>query len=278
MSEPIAQAISVSTSNGNETKRTRPLRPELETLSVELSFSRVSHRGKTARPHVLFSPMHYEAGYAYPLIVWLHGPESDERQITRVMPTISMRNYVGVAPQGMAMDPTGIARGPKYDISELIEGLGHAPKPRYDWPQNIEAIEEAEHRVFECIDVARQRCNIAPDRIFLVGFGTGGTMALRLAMLYPDMFGGVVSLCGAFPEGHLPLRQWTAARGLPTLLTVGNTSETFSLAQAARMLTLYHTAGIPIDVREYPCGQELSSSMLEDLNRWLMERVCSTQR
>ena len=31
----------------------------------------------------LFAPMHYEPGYAYPLIVWLHGPGGDERQLNR---------------------------------------------------------------------------------------------------------------------------------------------------------------------------------------------------
>ena len=31
--------------------------------------------------NALFAPLHYEAGYAYPLIVWLHGQGSSERQL-----------------------------------------------------------------------------------------------------------------------------------------------------------------------------------------------------
>ncbi len=48
----------------------------------------------------LFAPIHYESNYAYPLIVWLHGPHDDERQLKRIMPFVSLRNYVGVSPRG----------------------------------------------------------------------------------------------------------------------------------------------------------------------------------
>ena len=29
-------------------------------------------------PCAVFAPLHYEANYAYPLLVWLHGPADDE--------------------------------------------------------------------------------------------------------------------------------------------------------------------------------------------------------
>ena len=56
--------------------------------------------------YALFAPLHYESGYAYPLIVWLHGRGNDERQLLRIMPQVSMRNYVAVAPRGLG-GPTG---------------------------------------------------------------------------------------------------------------------------------------------------------------------------
>ena len=46
----------------------------------------------------LFAPLRYTPSYPYPLIVWLHGYGSDERQLVRVMPLVSMQNYVAVAP------------------------------------------------------------------------------------------------------------------------------------------------------------------------------------
>ena len=252
-------------------------------LSVELNFSRSEHHPQAARPHLLFSPMHYEPGYAYPLIVWLHGAGSDEQQVLRVMPKISMRNFVAVAPRGREVAVQQVKKQEKavadegeslsLDVHDLLEGLG-GKKTFYDWPQSPETIEEAERAVFECIEIAFQRCNIAKNRVFLVGFDSGGTMALRLAMLYPEYFAGVVSLCGAFPQGNLPLRQWASIRHLPTLLTVGNQSDVFTTEQAGKTLALYHAAGMPIAVRDYPCGQELTGEMLLEVNRWIMERVC----
>ena len=55
--------------------------------------------------HATFGPQHYEPQYAYPLIVWLHGRGDDERQLLRVMPHVSMRNYVAVAPAAIACRP-----------------------------------------------------------------------------------------------------------------------------------------------------------------------------
>ncbi len=221
--------------------------------------------------------MHYEPGYAYPLLVWLHGLGGDERQIMRLMPILSMRNYVAVAPQGFVpvepKSPTKQLAGCSLDVSEIISG-GIRSKPTYDWPQTDEAINDAERRIFDCISVAKQKNNIADHRVFLAGFGSGGTMALRLALLYPEYFAGVISLCGAFPSGKLPLRQWNAARMLPILLSAGVKSTEFSLNDACSALELLHTAGMSVTLREYPCAQELAPVMLQDVNRWIMERVC----
>ena len=46
--------------------------------------------------HSVFVPLHYEANYSYPLLVWLHGPGDDERQLKKIMPLISMRRYPGL--------------------------------------------------------------------------------------------------------------------------------------------------------------------------------------
>ena len=54
--------------------------------------------------HCIVTPLHYERNYAYPLVVWLHGPGGDERQVTRVMPLVSSRNYAAVGPRGTIAD------------------------------------------------------------------------------------------------------------------------------------------------------------------------------
>ena len=43
----------------------------------------------TNTPHSLLAPVHYEPNYAYPLVIWLHGPCGHEREIRRVGSTPS---------------------------------------------------------------------------------------------------------------------------------------------------------------------------------------------
>ena len=79
--------------------RIQMLDQDLNTNS--LSTSRRTAAGtnkKQAVEHSFFVPLHYEPNYAYPLVVWLHGPGDGHRQLKQVMPHISLRNYVAVAP------------------------------------------------------------------------------------------------------------------------------------------------------------------------------------
>jgi phospholipase/carboxylesterase len=200
--------------------------------------------------------LHYTPGYAYPLLVWLHGRGSDERQLPRVMPQVSMQNYVAVAPRGLHL-PQG-------------EGAAHQG---YGWLQSDDHIRHAEQRVFDSLEVAARKYHIDPRRIFLSGFDVGGTMALRLAMSHPDRFAGVISLCGGFPAGGTPFGNLIAARRLGIFLASGRASDDYPAAQVCEDLRLLHTAGLSITLRQYPCGQELMPQMLGDVNRWIMEQI-----
>ena len=266
--------------------------PQLrERLEVKLDFARVSHQ---VSDYILFSPMHYEPGYAYPLLVWLHGAGNNERQLLKIMPLISMRNFAGVAPRGITLPVEPVNKAnivlknrSLETVPELVLRLDRAQekaksknkslKEVYDWPQTDEGITLAEQKVFDCISTAVEKCHIARNRVFLAGFGSGGTMAFRLAMQYPNDFGGVISLGGRFPQGNLPLRQWNTIRNLPTMLAIGKESPIYSPEDARSDLRLFHTAGLSVCVRQYDCAQELSLGMLQDVNRWIMERVCGKE-
>ena len=244
-----------------------PLFPS-ETLDLKLDFVRASLPAKTrlTHPHMLFSPMHYEPNYAYPLLVWLHGIGTDERQLMRIMPAISMRNYVAVAPRGLAIEQS--PSPPTFDLS--VSAILKRTKEQYDW-QLSDNLTDIEQRVFDCIAVAQERCNIAPHRIFIAGFGTGGTAALRLAMLYPEYFAGAATFGGEIPPGNRIFPSWQMTQPLSILLGIDETASDHT----CRMMELLYTAGISAEVREYHETTSLTSTMLEDLNRWMMQIVCA---
>jgi phospholipase/carboxylesterase len=238
---------------------TETLSPPIPTHSIPPSLGartveQIHLRGRDVTPLATFAPMHYEPGYAYPLVVWLHGSQGNEQQVRSVMPQISMRNYVAVAPRGTCEIRTD--------------------RQSFAWRQSAEAIDEAESRVLDSIAVASSRFNIHPDRIFLAGVGCGGTMALRTAWNHPERFAGVATFGGPLPMRNRPLRNVKSLRALPCLVATGRTSQHYPEPNVCRDLRLLHSAGCMVALRQYPCGDDLTTTMLSDLNRWVMDIVC----
>lgn len=203
-------------------------------------------------PLSLVAPMHYEPNYAYPLIVWLHGRGCDERQLVRLMPDLSLRNYVGVGPRGVCSLERGYAWAD--DAEQRVDG----------------DFELAEQRVYEAIEAARSRYHVSRRRIFLAGCDAGGTAALRMGLARPDLFAGVLSLGGSFPEGNRPLANLAEARRLPLFMAYDRDATGASIERHDRTLQLCFTAGMQIVLRQYPQRSLLGRQMLADANRWLM--------
>ena len=204
--------------------------------------------------HCLFSPIHYEPAYAYPLVVWLHGNDSSELELRQVMPLVSVRNYVGVAPRGTS----------------------RTSKTRrlYGWQQTPREIADACHRVRECLEVARENFNIHDDRVFLAGYGAGGTMALRVGMEYPSLFAGAISLGGPVPRGGNAFHRINEARRLPLMLSASTDQDTYTNEQVMADIRLLHSGGFALSVMLYPEGGGLTDNMFQDIDAWLMQQAC----
>jgi phospholipase/carboxylesterase len=202
-------------------------------------------------PHCLFTPQHYERNYAYPLIVWLHGPDDDERQLNRIMPLVSLRNYAAVGPRGTIACTNG----------------------GYSWSQQPAHIAAAEERVLYGIRIAKRWLNIAPRRVYLAGYDCGGTMALRIALANPEMFAGVLSVGGGLPNSHRPFAQLHQLRRMNVFLATGRHSQQYPEREVCRDLRLFHAAGMSVNLRQYPCGDDVTTDMLSDMDRWIMEQI-----
>jgi phospholipase/carboxylesterase len=224
------------------------------------------HQQRRSFPHFVYSPVHYEANYAYPLVVWLHGRSGDERQITRVMPDLSTRNYIAAAPRGnvtVKSEPTQL--GQPSHVGNSASG--------FDWVDSNRGAEQALERVLDSVASAKAQLNVAADRIFLAGYQSGGTMATRIALRYPELFAGVANIGGTFPEGDQPLQNLDAARRHQLLMMYGEKSPIYGADDVCADLPLFHAAGLKIMMRQYPGDGELTTQMLRDLDVWIMERV-----
>ncbi|MBN2579324.1 MAG: hypothetical protein JXB10_10065 [Pirellulales bacterium] len=247
-----------------------PQKPvHIPTFSLDAALQPV---GKSDSAYSLFVPLHYERRYAYPLLVWLHGPGSDQRQLPEVMRQISIQNYLAAAPRGNRVPAA--TEGSSEGDSPIFSAKKSGQSPNgFDWLQTDEAIQEAEQRVFEIIDLTAQKYHFSRRRIFLSGYASGGTMALRLALRHPRCFAGAASFGGALPGGQTPLGNLADARKLNLLILCGRKSSVYPPQAVCENLRLLHAAGIPVSLREYPYAEELAPVMLADLNRWIIEQI-----
>jgi phospholipase/carboxylesterase len=200
----------------------------------------------------LLGPELYEKNYAYPLVIWLHGPGGNERQLLPIMREISLRNYVAVAPRGTSSEANG-------------EG--------YDWSNDDYSVDRARQAVRQCVRVACEKYNVNRARIFLAGLHSGGTLALRLALSEPEHFAGVASVGGTFPQGCRALLRYRAAQELPLLMLRGLESATYTEAIFCEELRLFHAGALKVHCRQYLAGDEPTVPMFKDLNGWLMEQI-----
>ena len=126
----------------------RTMLPPRSTSRVDSSIPQPIRQRELA--YSLFVPHHYEPNYAYPLMIWLHGPGDDENQLCGVIPHISTQNYVGVAPRGCC---------PAESDNEVDF-----------WSQEESVIETAERRIFASLDVATTRYHVDSEQIFIAGY------------------------------------------------------------------------------------------------------------
>ena len=199
----------------------------------------------------IFVPVHYEKNYPYPLLVWLHGDGQNSRQVQSIMPHVSMRNFVAVAPD--------YSNSPSRQPCD--DGLSQA------------AYADDMEDVINAISLVKEKYNIADDRIFLAGHRSGGTVAFDLAFSNPDLFAGVISIDGALPDTEAPLANLKHSRNLECFLLQGSESTQFDVDQLCEHLKLMHSAGFALTVRQYSCADQLHEAMFRDMNHWMMEIV-----
>lgn len=209
------------------------------------------------RAQTFFVPMHYEANYRYPLIVWLHSDGFNENQVSHVMPHVSSRNYLA----------TGIRASLAADAS------GH----RFAWGSSDAAMESAKRCVLEAINRAAEQYSVHAERIILAGYHEGGSMATQIAMQHPEMFAAAVSLGGQFETDVLSQedRQRLRNRRLPMLWQQSIQSDRFSQNRLVKEIEMAGSIGAQLEIRHYRNDDEMNTAVLSDLDRWIMNHVVS---
>ena len=208
-----------------------------------------------ASPQTFFVPVHYEANYRYPLIVWLHSDGFNENQINHVMPHISTRNYLATGVRG----------------TRAADSVGH----RFDWHSSPASVDAAHEKVMCAIEEISDRYSVHSGRIILAGYRSGGTMAMRIAFREPGSFAAVASFGGLLPRegGALSNLNQVRERRLPMLWQVAAFSDRYSNAELKQDIGSALMLQAKVEVRQYQNDDEMNTAALSDFNHWMMNRI-----
>ncbi|SMP53561.1 phospholipase/carboxylesterase [Neorhodopirellula lusitana] len=212
----------------------------------------------------ILTPVHYQHGYQYPLLVWLHSAGHNERQVEKVLPHISTRNYVSV--------------GVRATKATDVRGAG------FDWTNSRNGVAKASQSVFNAIELAKETFSIHPERVILAGFGSGATMACRVAMQNPESFAGVVRMAGQFPTAHgvvgdgiienfKALRQ----RRMPMLWQQAINGVDDDPDQLQLDIASAQNIQAQVEIRQYRNEDVMNTAALKDIDRWCFDKIFSPQ-
>jgi len=245
----LPESIGTTTRTHSQASRCRPF----EETFVKLEF-----------PHRLFVPEHYEPSYDYPIVVWLHSDASCELELDDVMMSLSSRNYIAVAPRA----------------NVKCRGNGR----RYRWGKSITDCAVAEDLVWDSVQAVADSLSVNSSKIFVAGFGGGGTMAQWIGLKYAKQIAGVVSLSGSFPAAPRVLSNWKHAKSLKVLFAQRQGSTLCSENELVRAIKTTHQSGLDYkfwqlrsELEECLEANDLDSTMLDAANRFMMSIVTDTE-
>lgn len=211
---------------------------------------------RAGRPVCLFVPEHYEAKYAYPLIVWLHGGGGNERELLTALPMISQRNYIGLSFRG-----TSPAKS--------------KPRGGYHWSTADDDLAEFQRGLYEAVCDLRRRYHVHSERVFLAGFDEGATLALDLFLRQPEWYGGAICLGGRFPQSGHALARFRDLHDKRVLVATGAHDSISTPADNVRAGRLLHAAGLSVSTRIVEAGHEVTRTMLRQIDHWIMDGICA---
>jgi len=212
--------------------------------------------------HTAFEPA---AEGPLPAIIAFHGWGASALDLLGLGPYVGDGGFLMLCPQG-AME---VPLGPTVGYGWFPISMGGAR------PSDTE-VDGAVELAAGFLDDAVKRYPIDTRKLVLLGFSQGGVMAYHLALRQPDRFAALVAISSWFPpELAAKAVNPEALEQLPTLIQHGSRDEAIDVARARQSVETLRALKLPLTYREYDCGHEITAQGLQDLSRFLMEKVVS---
>lgn len=215
-----------------------------------------------SRLHYLSRPPVVPSAGGFPLLVLLHGYGSDEEDLMGLAPYLDPRFQVVSARAPHPLEMGGFAWFP-VEFTPFGLVLDHAQARM------------AGAQLEELLGELRAAPGVDAQRVFLLGFSQGASMALSAALHRPEWVAGVVLLSGLVVAEMIPQGELAALRGLKVLMIHGRQDPLIPISQGRASRQRVEQLPVALSYREYEMGHEINQECLEDFRAWLGEGLDS---
>ena len=210
--------------------------------------------------HSIWEPAGDES---HPTIIALHGWGANALDLQGLAPYLADGKFMTICPQGPIEVPIGALKG--YGWFPISMGA----------PPTMEEIEAGVAHCERFIDDAFERYPIDRRKTVILGFSQGGVMAFRIAFRKPERFAAVVALSTWLPKELLPTLDADKLAQIQIFMGHGRADDMIEVARARQSLELLRDLKVPVAYREYDCGHEITADELQDITKFLTDKVLS---
>ena len=203
-------------------------------------------------------------------VIWLHGLGADGSDFLPVVPELGLAASPGVrfifpnAPEIPVTCNGGYVMPAWYDIISLEPN-----SRRIDKAGILNSRAVIRHLI------KRENARGIPcSRIFLAGFSQGGAVAYTTALTHPETLAGIIALSTYLPVEALVEREATSAnQAVAVFAAHGSHDDVVAPALGRRAHDFVQQRGHDVVWQEYPIPHSVCLEEVEDIGRWLHERL-----
>lgn len=212
----------------------------------------------------LLHTAHVPAGEGpFPTVIALHGWGASAHDLLGLAPLLHGGGALVLCPQG----PVEVPIGPGL--------VGHGWFPlEPGQPPDPEEFRKGAQALRSFFARARETYPVDTERLVLLGFSQGGSMAYEWALSEPESVAGLIALATWLP-GELidAVGKKPEQAELPVLVLHGTQDTMVSVDMARASREHLRELGVRMMYRELEMGHELSREALQIIARWLDERA-----
>lgn len=220
------------------------------------------HVIQTSLIHKILPPRN-TAGGQHPALILLHGRGANEDDLLGLSEYLDERLFFIAA-----RAPFGFQWGGGFTWYDILDT--GKPEPKM-FAKSYQRLAQFHHDI-------KKNYPIDQKKIFYLGFSMGTIMSYAFALTHPEEVRGVVANSGYIPEDAELQFQWNRLDGISFFVAHGANDPIIPVQLGRRARLLLEQAKADIFYREYEMAHQISEESLNDMARWLHEKLDGRQQ